>query len=47
MSLTTACYQNARWYEGNAQSYVEDLKRRTGADAGQPHRVQYKKLVGA
>jgi hypothetical protein len=27
--------------------YIEDLKRRKGADADQPHRVQYKKLVRA
>ena len=35
------------WHEGNYQSYIEDLKRRKGADADQPHRVQYKKLVRA
>ena len=34
-----------RWHEGNFQSYVEDLKRRKGPDADQPHRVQYKALV--
>jgi energy-dependent translational throttle protein EttA len=33
------------WHEGNYQSYIEDLKRRKGPDADQPHRVQYKKLV--
>ena len=33
------------WYEGNFQSYVEDLRRRKGADADQPHRIKYKKLV--
>jgi ATP-binding cassette ChvD family protein len=33
------------WHEGNYQSYVEDLRRRKGADADQPHRVAYKKLV--
>jgi ATPase subunit of ABC transporter with duplicated ATPase domains len=33
------------WHEGNYQSYVEDLKKRKGADADQPHRVAYKKLV--
>jgi energy-dependent translational throttle protein EttA len=33
------------WYEGNYQAYIEDLKRRKGPDADQPHRVQYKKLV--
>ena len=35
----------AVWYEGNYQAYIEDLKRRKGPDADQPHRVQYKKLV--
>jgi len=33
------------WHEGNYQSYVEDLKKRKGADADQPHRVAFKKLV--
>ncbi len=33
------------WYEGNYQSYIEDLKRRKGPDADQPHRVAYRKLV--
>jgi ATP-binding cassette ChvD family protein len=35
------------WHEGNFQSYVEDLRKRKGADADQPHRVAYKKLVRA
>jgi energy-dependent translational throttle protein EttA len=35
------------WHEGNYQSYVEDLRKRKGADAEQPHRVAYKKLVRA
>ena len=35
------------WHEGNYASYIEDLKRRKGADADQPHRVAYKKLVRA
>jgi energy-dependent translational throttle protein EttA len=35
------------WHEGNYQSYVEDLKRRKGPDADQPHRVKYKRLVRA
>ena len=26
------------WYEGNYQAYIEDLKRRKGPDADQPHR---------
>jgi len=33
------------WFEGNYQAYIEDLKRRKGPDADQPHRVQYRKLV--
>ncbi len=35
------------WFEGNYQAYKEDLRRRKGVDADQPHRVQYKKLVRA
>jgi energy-dependent translational throttle protein EttA len=35
----------AVWFEGNYQAYIEDLKRRKGADADQPHRVRYKKLT--
>jgi ATP-binding cassette ChvD family protein len=33
------------WFEGNYQAYIEDLKKRKGPDADQPHRVAYKKLV--
>jgi sulfate-transporting ATPase len=33
------------WHEGNYQSYIEDLKKRKGPDADQPHRVAYRKLV--
>ena len=33
------------WYEGNYQGYREDLKRRKGVDADQPHRLRYKRLV--
>ena len=33
------------WFEGNYQAYKEDLKRRKGVDADQPHRIAYKKLV--
>jgi energy-dependent translational throttle protein EttA len=33
------------WFEGNYGSYIEDLKRRKGPDADQPHRIKYKKLV--
>src|SRR5438874_6241113 len=35
------------WHEGNYQSYIEDLKRRKGVDADQPHRIAYKRLVRA
>ncbi|MCM3878849.1 MAG: energy-dependent translational throttle protein EttA [Vicinamibacterales bacterium] len=35
------------WYEGNYAAYIEDLKRRKGPDADQPHRIKYKKLVRA
>ncbi len=35
------------WHEGNFESYNQDLKRRKGADADQPHRIAYKKLVRA
>jgi sulfate-transporting ATPase len=34
------------WFEGNYQEYVEDLKRRKGDDAAQPHRIRYKPLTG-
>jgi energy-dependent translational throttle protein EttA len=34
------------WFEGNYQDYVEDLKRRKGDDAAQPHRIRYKPLAG-
>jgi energy-dependent translational throttle protein EttA len=33
------------WFEGNFQEYVEDLKRRKGEDAAQPHRIRYKPLT--
>jgi ATP-binding cassette ChvD family protein len=33
------------WFEGNYQAYIEDLKRRKGADADQPHRIRFKRLV--
>ena len=33
------------WHEGNYQSYIEDLRKRKGPDADQPHRVKYKALV--
>jgi ATPase subunit of ABC transporter with duplicated ATPase domains len=33
------------WFEGNHQDYVEDLKRRKGEDAAEPHRIRYKPLT--
>jgi ATP-binding cassette ChvD family protein len=33
------------WFEGNYQEYAADLRRRKGANADQPHRIRYKKLV--
>jgi sulfate-transporting ATPase len=33
------------WFEGNYQDYVEDLKRRRGEDASQPHRLKFRKLT--
>lgn len=33
------------WFEGNYQAYIDDLKKRKGSDADQPHRIKYKKLV--
>ncbi len=33
------------WFEGNYQDYETDRKRRLGAEADQPHRIKYRKLV--
>jgi energy-dependent translational throttle protein EttA len=33
------------WFEGNYADYAADLKRRKGIEAGQPHRIRFKKLV--
>jgi sulfate-transporting ATPase len=33
------------WFEGNFQDYHADLKKRKGAEADQPHRMKYRKLV--
>jgi sulfate-transporting ATPase len=33
------------WFEGNYDAYIEDLKKRKGSDADQPHRIAYKRLV--
>jgi sulfate-transporting ATPase len=37
----------AVWFEGNYQAYKEDLHKRKGLDADQPHRIRYRKLVRA
>jgi ATP-binding cassette ChvD family protein len=34
------------WFEGNYQDYVEDLRRRRGEEAAQPHRLKYRRLSG-
>ena len=34
-----------RWFEGNFSDYEADRRKRLGADADQPHRIQYKPLV--
>src|SRR5439155_5189894 len=33
------------WFEGNYQDYEKNRHKRLGADADQPHRLRYKKLV--
>jgi ATP-binding cassette ChvD family protein len=33
------------WFEGNYAAYIEDLHKRKGTDADQPHRLKYRKLV--
>ena len=35
----------AVWFEGNYQEYEDDRRRRMGAEADQPHRIKYKRLV--
>ncbi len=35
------------WFEGNYGLYIEDLKRRKGPDADQPHRIKFKPLTRA
>ncbi|GAB6070020.1 energy-dependent translational throttle protein EttA [Thiomicrorhabdus hydrogeniphila] len=36
---------HVEWFEGNFSDYEEDLKRRKGADATQPHRIKYKPIT--
>ena len=33
------------WFEGNYQEYEADRRRRLGAEADQPHRIRYRRLV--
>jgi len=33
------------WFEGNYGAYIEDLRKRKGPDADQPHRIKYKPLT--
>jgi ATPase subunit of ABC transporter with duplicated ATPase domains len=33
------------WFEGNYQDYEANRKRRLGAEADQPHRIKYRKLI--
>ena len=33
------------WFEGNYQEYEANRRKRLGAEADQPHRIRYKKLV--
>jgi energy-dependent translational throttle protein EttA len=40
-------HADAGCFEGPYSSYKEDLRRRKGVDADQPHRIAYKKLVRA
>ena len=35
---------HVEWFEGNYSEYEEDLKRRLGDDAAQPHRMKYRRL---
>jgi ATP-binding cassette ChvD family protein len=35
----------AIWFEGNYADYMADKERRLGAEAVQPHRIKYRKLV--
>ncbi|MQX38137.1 energy-dependent translational throttle protein EttA [Roseospira navarrensis] len=36
---------HVEWFEGNFESYLEDKKRRLGADAAEPHRIKYKPIT--
>jgi ATP-binding cassette ChvD family protein len=36
---------HVHWFEGNYQEYEENRQQRLGAEAAQPHRLKYRKLV--
>ena len=36
---------HVEWFQGNYQDYEVDRKRRLGAEADQPHRIKYRKLM--
>jgi sulfate-transporting ATPase len=36
---------HVEWFEGNYQDYEADRHKRLGAEADQPHRIKYKRLV--
>jgi ATP-binding cassette ChvD family protein len=36
---------HVEWFQGNYQDYEADRKRRLGAEADQPHRIKYRKLM--
>lgn len=36
---------HVEWFEGNFAAYMDDKKRRLGADADVPHRIKYKPLT--
>ena len=35
---------HVEWFEGNYEDCEEDRKKRMGADADQPHRIQYRRI---
>ena len=36
---------HVEWFEGNFQAYIEDKRRRLGAEATEPHRIKYRPLA--
>ncbi|WP_428393160.1 energy-dependent translational throttle protein EttA [Lichenicoccus sp.] len=36
---------HVEWFEGNFQAYIEDKRRRLGADSVEPHRIKYRPLA--